>query len=102
MKKSTVQALSFLSGLTLAAVVIGVTLSKSPSLRTEIENQLNSVLKTTKKVVNSYKSVASKSKTAVGLIKNDPDLFDDEYNEESLLQAQEINDQWDAAEQAIQ
>lgn len=98
MKKSTVQTLSFLSGLTLAAVVIGVTLNKSPSLRNEIETQINSVLKTTRALVNSYKSVASKSKTAVSLIKNDPDILSANDETEVTQQTQEIKSQWDAVE----
>lgn len=101
MKKSTVQTLSFLSGLTLAAVVIGVTLNKSPSLRNEIETQINSVLKTTRALVNSYKSVASKSKTAVSLIKNDPDILSVNDETEVTQQTQEIKSQWDAVENSL-
>lgn len=98
MKRSTVQVLSFMSGLTLAAVVIGVTLARSPSLRNEIENQVNSVLKTTRSLVNSYKSVASKSKTAVNLIKSDPEVRAESASAEAEQQAYEVNSQWDAVE----
>lgn len=98
MKRSTVQILSFLSGLTLAAVVIGVTLSRNDSLRNEVESQINSVLKTTRTVVDSYKSVASKSKTAVSLIKNDPDILSASDEAEANQQAQEVSNQWDAVE----
>lgn len=98
MKKSTMQILSFLSGLTLAAVVIGVTLSKSPSLRGEVENQLNTVLKTTRVVVDSYKSVASKSKTAVGFIRSDAEVMTEQAVAEAEQHKQDINSQWESVE----
>ena len=95
MKKSTIQVLSFLSGLTLAAVVVGVTIAKSATLRSEIENQLNSCLKTTRTLVDAYKSVTAKSKTAVNLIKKD--TGESPETEEAVAeQVAKINDQWDA------
>ena len=71
MKKTTIQVISFISGLTLAAVIIGVTITKNQAIRNEIENQINSVLKTTRNVVDAYKSIASKSTAAASFIKSD-------------------------------
>jgi len=98
MKKATVQVLSFLSGLTLAAVILGVTISKSESIRNEIENQISTVLKTTRSVVDAYKSIASKSKTAASFIKSDSkekDLKSEAAEHEARAQ---IDGQWDAVE----
>jgi hypothetical protein len=100
MKKRTVQTLSFISGLTLAAVVVGVTLSKSPGLRGEIEHQINSVLKSTRTLVNAYKSVVSKSKVAVNLVKNDVDP-QGSGGEETARQTAELDNQWNAAEARV-
>lgn len=98
MKKETVQVLSFLSGLTLAAVVIGVVLSKSPSLLSEIESQADSVLKTTRSLVNTYKGLATKSKTAVNMIKKDPEMLSANEESEALRHASATNSQWDILE----
>lgn len=98
MKKGTVQALSFLSGLTLAAVVIGITLSKSPGLRNEIESQIDSILKTTRSLVNTYKGVASKSKTAVNMIKKNPEGVAADVAAEAAQQAADANNEWDVLE----
>ena len=98
MKKSTMQLMSFVSGLTLAAVVIGVTLSKSPALRGEIESQLNTILKTTRVVVDSYKRVATKSKSAANLIRNDADVMTEREEAEINKHAKETNSMWDAME----
>lgn len=101
MKKGTVQILSFVSGLTLAAVVVGVTLSKNKALCNEIENQVTSVLKTTRSMVEVYKSIATKSKKAAALVKNDPS------NKTVLQEAaektvdQQVVSQWDAIESQI-
>ena len=98
MKKATIQVISFVSGLTLAAVIIGVTITKNESIRNEIENQINSVLKTTRSLVDAYKSIASKSKTAANLIKSDTG----EKNTRGATAEEEarvlINSQWDAVE----
>ena len=101
MKNSTVQVLSFISGLTLAPVVIGVTISKSPGLKNEIESQLNTILKTTRALVDAYKSVASKSKTAVSLIKNDAGDMTPEQQSAAEEQKKHIDSQWDVAEAEI-
>ena len=96
MKKSTKQALSFLSGLTLAAVVIGVTINNNPAIRKEIESQFESVLKTTRSLVDAYKSLASKSKTAATFIKSKPG---EKTADEEAVQAEasaQLNNQWDA------
>lgn len=98
MKRGTIQVLSFISGLTLAAVVIGVTLSKSPSLRNEVESQAKSVLKTTRTLVDSYKSVVSKSKMAVNLVKNDPKDTALNKDSEAERQSADLENQWDAVE----
>ncbi|MDR1088412.1 MAG: hypothetical protein LBL23_03995 [Coriobacteriales bacterium] len=98
MKKSTVQVLSFVSGLTLAVVVVGITISKSASLRSEIEDQIRSVLKTTRTLVDTYKNLASKSKTAVKLIKNEPGETTATDEAAAAQQNAHTNSQWDAAE----
>ena len=90
MKKATKQVLSFVSGLTLAAVVVGVAIGKSPSLQNEIENQLNSVLKTSRSLIDAYKKFATRSKVAVNLIKTDREAATG--NEA----AEKIDSQWDA------
>ncbi|MDR1358682.1 MAG: hypothetical protein LBJ48_04950 [Coriobacteriales bacterium] len=98
MKKATVQALSFVSGLTLAVVVVGVTISKSPSLRGEVENQIRTVLKTTRTLVDAYKNLASKSKIAVNLIKNEPGEATATEEAAAAHQNTQTNSQWDAVE----
>jgi len=100
MKKSTIQVLSFVSGLTIAAVVIGVTISKSPSLQAEIEHQVNSCLKATRSLVDIYKSLVSKSKTATSLIKTESGESI-ESEEAAAEQASQVNDQWDAVEEVV-
>ena len=102
MKKSTIQILSFVSGLTLAAVVVGVTISKSPGIRAEIEKQANSVLKTTRSLVDAYKSIAGKSKSAASLISNDAgDKSAKETSGPSVEQAR-ADSQWDAVEAKLE
>ncbi|MDR2035827.1 MAG: hypothetical protein LBP91_04045 [Coriobacteriales bacterium] len=101
MKKSTIQALSFLSGLTLAAVIIGITVNRSATLRTELEHQMSSVLKTTGSLVDAYKSLAHKSKTAATLIQTDSgEKTAKEQADEAAEQAQ-ISSQWDAVEKEL-
>ena len=98
MKKTTVQVISFVSGLTAAAVVLGITISKNEKIRNEIENQINSVLKTTRSLVDAYKSLASKSTTAASFIKSDAgekNSKDDAAEEEAKAQ---IDIQWDTIE----
>ncbi|MCL2528771.1 MAG: hypothetical protein FWE41_00295 [Coriobacteriia bacterium] len=98
MNKTTVQVISFVSGLTIAAVVLGVTISKNQNIRNEIESQISSVLKTTRSLVDSYKSLASKSKTAASLIKSDAgekSARDEAAEEEAQAQ---IDIQWDNLE----
>jgi len=98
MKKGTVQVISFLSGLTLAAVILGVTINRSEAIRNEIENQMNSVLKTTRSLVDAYKSIASKSKTAASFIKSDSgekSTREEAAEEEARAQ---VSSQWDAVE----
>ena len=98
MKKGTAQVLSFVSGLTIAAVVIGITLSRSPRLRGEIENQVNGVLNTTRSVVDAYKSVASKSKAVANLITNDPIQKTASEEAAASKQTEQINNDWDFVE----
>lgn len=98
MKKGTVQILSFVGGVTLAAVVVGVTLSKNSKIRGEIESQINSVLKTTRLVVDAYKNVASKSKAAANLITNDPTQRMASEEEAISQQQAQTSREWDAVE----
>lgn len=98
MRRGTVKVLSFMSGLVLAAVVIGTTINKSPALRSEIENQINTVLKTTRSLIDAYKSIGSKSKAAVGLIKNEPGGRTAGEEAAAVEQAAQIEEQWDAVE----
>ena len=101
MKKSTAQTLSFLSGLTLASVIIGVTISKSPAVRNEIENQLKSVLKTTRSLVDAYKSIVFKSKTAASFIKTDAGEKTAAEEAAAADARVQTSNQWDAVEAQI-
>jgi len=98
MKKTTVKVISFLSGLTLAAVILTVTINNSPKIRNEIESQINSVLKTTRSLVDTYKSVASKSKSAASLLKGDKGekTLSEEAAEKEANAL--VDSQWDAIE----
>jgi hypothetical protein len=64
MKKNTIQVLSFLSGLTIAAVAVGVTVSKNQSIRNEIENQLNNILGITKPLLSTLKGFIANANNA--------------------------------------
>lgn len=101
MKKGTVQVLSFVSGLTLAAVVIGVTISKSPALRGEIESQLSSVLRTTRGVVDAYKSLGSKSKAAINLVRPDSGAKTAEEKMAEAEQNARVNQLWEEVEEGL-
>ena len=101
MKNTTVRVISFVSGLTIAAVVLGITISKNQKIRNEIESQINSVLKTTRSLVDAYKSLGSKSKTAASFIKSDSgekNVKGDAAEEEVKAQ---IDIQWDAVEAPV-
>ena len=98
MKKSTLRAISFISGLTLTAVVVGVTISKNPKIRSEIENQINSCLKATRTMVDAFAGIARKTKTATSLIKGDSG---GKTPREAAAEAEvkrHINNQWDTVE----
>ncbi|MCL2807850.1 MAG: hypothetical protein FWD27_06820 [Coriobacteriia bacterium] len=101
MKKSTAKVLSFIGGMVLASVVIGVTISKSPTIRNEIEGQINSVLKTTKTMVESYKTAATKTKTAIDLIKGSSEEKQARDLVAEKREAEQISDQWDAIERQV-
>ena len=102
MKKGTIQVISFISGLTLTAVVVGVTISKSPSIRKEIESQLNSCLKATRALADTYKSVASKTKSAVNLIKKDAGEKTEKETAAEEEVREQVSSQWNAVEAQAQ
>ena len=101
MNKNTIQVLSFVSGLTLASVVIGVTLCKSDTLRNEIENQLSTVLKTTKSLVNAYKGLASKSKTAATFIRGESAETTRGESGATSEHKDKLGSKWDAIEASM-
>ncbi len=101
MKKPTVRILSFTAGLALAAVVIGVALTKNPALRREVDNQVASVLKATRSLTDTYKNAASKAKAASSLIKKEPE---DRAAADAVAAAREeekLAAQWDAVEKQL-
>lgn len=102
MKKNTIKVLSFLGGLSIAAVVVGVTIYNNPSIKNEIENQLTTVLKATRALVDAYNNLSSKSRVATSFIKTDssdkaPDA--EAKEQEARVQA---NSQWDEVELQIE
>ena len=98
MKKGTVQVVSFLSGLTLAAVILGVTINKSSTIRNEIESQITSVLKTTRLMVDAYRSIASKSKAAATIIKGEPGEKTKREETAEVEAKEQANNQWNSVE----
>ncbi len=102
MKKGTLQVLSFLGGLTLAAVTISVVLSKNPTLRKEIENQVTSVVKTTRSLVDAYKNIASKSQTVAGFIKSDAGEKSASTKAAEAEESKQVSTQWDTVETQMQ
>jgi hypothetical protein len=97
MNKNTAQALSFISGLTIAAVAVGVTVSKNRAIRTEIETQLNNVLSITKPLLFAIKGVAVSAGKA-GNIANS--AADKTANQAPNAEEIELNSQWDKARSA--
>jgi len=98
MEKNTVQLISFLSGLTITAVVIGVTISKSPKIRGEIESQLNTCLKATRTMSDAYKNLAFRSRTASSFITNDAGEKTPREEAAETEAAERANSQWDTVE----
>ena len=62
-KEKSSKALSIIGGLIGFAVVFGVLINRDEALKAEVQNQISSVLKATKKLVRKYEIYAEKAST---------------------------------------
>jgi len=97
MKKNTIKALSFLSGLSLAVVVVGITIYNSPAIKNEIESQIGTVLKATRALVDAYSNFSAKSKAATNFMKTDNTNKTAATEADEQAARQQTNSQWDVA-----
>ncbi|MDR3052290.1 MAG: hypothetical protein LBU48_00310 [Coriobacteriales bacterium] len=69
--KKTTKILSFVGGLLIFSVIVGVAVNNNESIKKEVERQITGFLGTSKKLLGCYEGVTQKLSEVSRLLKND-------------------------------